>query len=121
MKKMKVLLVGMLTLVMSLLCFSSCFLHYGKYTAVEHRAEVLGSQVVTELEDSKIYVELKGDNVAVYAQEVFGKQVISEGTWANGEEFGQYVMTIDNTTYNITVEGGTMTLESVVGTYILKK
>ena len=121
MKKMKVLLVGMLTLVMCLLCFSSCFLHYGKYTAVEHRTEVLGSQVVTELEDSKIYVELKGDNVALYSQEVFGKQVISEGTWTAGEVFGQYIMTIDNATYNLTIEGTTMTLEGAIGTYILKR
>ena len=121
MKKLNVMLVGLLTLVLSLVCFSGCFLHQGKYIAVEHRAEVFGSQLVTELEDSKIYVELKGDDVAVYAQEVLGKQVISEGTWTAGEESGQYVMTIDNTTYNITIDGNTMTLETVAGTYILKK
>ena len=117
MKKLNVMLVGLLTLVLSLVCFSGCFLHQGKYNAVSYK---FGPIAIDAPEGS--YIELKGDEVAnVYIK--LGSIAIEQddATWTAGEESNEYVLTTDIGEMTFVIDGSTMTLETAVGTITLEK
>ncbi len=124
MKKMKVLLVGILTLIMSFMCFSGCaLLKMGKYKAVSYQSvSILGASVTTELpEDNGSYVELKGDNVAVICIKVDSTDWSKEGTWKENDD-GTITITVGGVDYTTTIEGGTMVLDlGIIGKFTFKK
>ncbi len=120
MKKMKVFLVGILTLVLSLFCLVGCF-KTGKYEVVSYTGAISGSQSVPK--DDESYVELKSDNIVkVYlSSDVLPIGSIDEvGTWTEMEdgtikiEAGIFITTV-------TIDGGTMTFEYSGRTYTCKK
>ena len=115
MKKLNVLLVGLLTLVLSLVCFSGCFLHQGKYKAVSYK---LGSATFDASTES--YIELKADDVAVISLDFeYFTLEDTEATWTAGEESNEYVLTTKMGEYTVAIDGGTMIMEvaiPIVGT-----
>ena len=117
MKKVKVLLVGILTLVLSLFCLVGCF-EQGKYEAVSYS---LGSLSVEVDEDDDSYVELKGDDVAVVSISVGTLTWEGEGTCTKGEEKGTVVITISGIEHTATIDGSTMTLDLGIGSIKLEK
>ena len=113
---MKVLLVGILTLVLSLFCLTGCF-ESGKYEAVSYK---MGSMSVEVAEDNESYVELKSDNTVVMSIDIAGFMTLEgEGTWEKGEE--NYVLTVEGIEYKATIEKGVMTLNLGIGSIILEK
>ena len=117
MKKLNVMLVGLLTLVLSLVCFSGCFLHQGKYKAVSYK---LGSATFDASTES--YIELKADDVAVISLDFeYFTLEDTEATWTAGEESNEYVLTTDIGEMTFVIDGSTMTLETTLGTITLEK
>ena len=117
MKKLNVMLVGLLTRVLSLVCFSGCFLHQGKYNAVSYK---FGPIAIDAPEGS--YIELKGEEVAnVYIK--LGSIAIEQddATWTAGEESNEYVLTTDIGEMTFVIDGSTMTLATAVGTITREK
>ncbi len=111
MKKVKLLVVSILTVILSLLCLASCGVE-GKYTLVSIQ---LGSSTTT-VEESTSYVELKSENVAdvsitIDLPLVGEKSLTGEGTWKEGEEDNSYVITVSGIPYNAVVDGNVLTLD----------
>ena len=110
MKKVKSYLVALLTIVMALFCFVGCT-PFGKYTATAYK---IGS-VSIEIEDGNSYIELKIDKTAVIHIDIAGVMTIEDsGTWERGEEDKEYIITTENTTYSVKVDGDTLTYGVVV-------
>ena len=76
MKKMKVLLVGILTLVMSLFCLVGCF-EEGKYEAVAYKAGPLTVDIKADEDNS--FIELKGDKTATVSINIIIGKIEGEG------------------------------------------
>lgn len=114
MKKVKVLLVGLLTMVMCLFCFVGCG-EKGVYKVTEYKV----GPASVEVTDSESYIELKGDNVATMSIDVAKVVTLEgEGTWAKGEEKNSYIVTIENVEYPVTIVDGEMTVE-ILGTKLV--
>ncbi len=117
MKKIKVFLVSLLTIVLAMFCLAGCG-KTGKYVATAYK---IGS-TTTDLTDSTSYVELKGDNVAVVSIDLKITKIEGEGTWKEGEEKNTVVITVSNVPYPVTIDGNTMTLDlGIAGSIILEK
>ncbi len=83
MKKMKVLLVGILTLIMSFMCFSGCAIFKaGKYEATS--LEVAGFSKELDAENPP-YVELKLDGTAVVSIKADTLSYNGDYTWEEGD------------------------------------
>ena len=116
MKKMKVLLVGILTLVLSLFCMTGCF-ESGKYEAVSYKA---GPMSIEISEENESYVELKSDKTVVMSIDVAGFMTLEgEGTWEKGED--NYILNVSNVEYKATIEKGVLTLDVGVGSIVFEK
>lgn len=110
MKKVKVYLVSLLTVIMALFCFVGCT-PVGKYTATAYK---LGSASL-EIKDSNSYIELKIDKTAEIHIEIsaLGMSIDDSGTWEKGED-KEVIITTENTTYTVTVDGDTLTYGVIV-------
>lgn len=118
MKKMQALLVGILTIVLSVCCFASCALFKaGKYEAVSYN---FGAIAVDVSSDDASYVELKMDNTASMSIKISSVTIEGEGTWKENDD-GTITLTIEGKDYSATVEGGELVLSLLVGTITFKK
>ena len=111
MKKVKLYLVSILTILMALFSFVGCG-PVGKYTATAYK---LGSASIS-IEDSNSYIELKLDKSATIHIDIAGVMTVEDsGKWEKGE--GKEVkITTDSTTYTVTVDGKTLTFGVIVFT-----
>ena len=112
MKKVKLYLVSLLTIVMALFCFVGCG-PVGKYTATSYKM----GPVSMEIKDSNSYIELKLDKSAVIHIEVsaLNMSIDDSGTWEKGED-KEVKITTENMTYTVTVDGNTLTYGVIVFT-----
>lgn len=119
MKKFKTILVSALAMLMVVFCFASCF-KTGKYVATAYTIAGLEKQI--EATETPSYVELKGENVASVFINVASFSWSGEGTWkeVEGKE-NTVAITVGVITYEAVIEGGTMTLDMIIGSLILQK
>ena len=116
MKKIKMLLVGLLTVLMSLYCLTGCYLlQVGTYKAVSYKAGPVSIEVG---EDNESYVELKYNKEAYVSIDLVVTKMEGTGTWEAGEEKNEVIITIDEVKYPVTIEGNTMTVE-ILGTEVI--
>ena len=123
MKKVKVFLVGILTLVLSLFCLVGCF-KTGVYKATAIKTTILGATTTTELEpgEDSSYIELKSDNVAVVSINLSITKIETTGTWTEGEDGKVMIETESGVDYTVTIDGSTMTLDlGSIGQIIFEK
>ncbi len=111
MRKIKVWLVAILTVVLSLFCLASCG-EAGKWNVTKYKAGPVSIEA-----DSGSYIEMKSDKTIVVVIDIAGVSIEKEGTWAKGEEKGTYVLTFGNAEETLTIEDGVMTY----GIYQLEK
>lgn len=116
MKKLKVLLVGLLTIIMSLFCLTGCF-EKGKYEAVSYTSGPVTLDVSSE---DASYVELKSDDVAVVSINLDVMKLEGEGTWTKGED-GEVIIKIGVAEYTATIDGKTMVLDMEIVKITLEK
>ena len=111
MKKVKLYLVSLLTIVMALFSFVGCG-PVGKYTATSYKM----GPVSVAIEDSNSYIELKLDKSATIHIDIAGVMTIEDrGKWEKGED-KEVKITTENTTYTVTVDGNTLTYGVIVFT-----
>ncbi len=115
---MKVLLVGILTLVMSFMCLSGCALFKaGKYEAVSYN---LGVASVDVSSDDASYIQLNADKTVEVSIKILTVNIAGEGTWEEGED-NAITMEVSGVTYNATVEGNELVLNVLIGTITFEK
>ncbi len=120
MKKMKVFLVGILTLVLSLFCLVGCF-KTGKYEAVTYTSVgLLGTTTEEFPEDNASYIELKDEGVVYVSLEILGQEIEGEGTWTDNED-GTITIKAGILNVTATLEGGTLIFEFLGSTITFKK
>ena len=115
MKKVKLYLVSLLTILMALFSFVGCG-PVGKYTATSYKT----NSISVAIEDNNSYIELKLDKTAVIHIDVASFITIndSNATWEKGE--GKEVkITTGNITYTAMVEGKTLSLPILSGMTIV--
>lgn len=118
MKKMKALLVGILTIMLSLCCFASCALFKaGKYEATSYK---LGALSVDVSADDASYIELKMDKTAKVSIKIASVTIDGEGTWEENDD-GTITLEIEGVKYSAKVEDGELVLSLVAGTIVFKK
>jgi hypothetical protein len=110
MKKVKLYLVSLLTVIMALFSLVGCT-PIGKYTATAYK---LGGASL-EIEDSNSYIELKIDKTAEIHIEisVLGMSINDSGTWARGDG-NIVIITTESSEYEVTVDGDTLTYGVIV-------
>lgn len=110
MKKVKCCLVSLLTIVMALFCFAGCG-PVGKYTATKYK---LGG-ISMDIDNSESYIELKLDKTATIHIDisVINMTIEDSGTWEKSED-NKVIITGENLTYTVTVDGNTLTYGVVV-------
>ena len=105
MKKVKLYLVSLLTILMALFSFVGCG-PVGKYTATAYKS----GSISYAIEESNFYIELKQDKTAVINIEIPALLLTindNNATWEKGE--GKEVkITTRNITYTATVDGKTL-------------
>jgi Zn/Cd-binding protein ZinT len=124
MKKFKVFLVSLLTIVMSLLCFASCGAE-GTYkfesltykvigtTTIKVGDEYLGQQITEDF----MTITLNKDNTVKFSQDGEG----SDGTWKEGED-GHIIITIGGMEIDAVKDGKKLTFSySGLGEIVLTK
>ncbi|MBQ3221655.1 MAG: hypothetical protein IJB34_06820 [Clostridia bacterium] len=120
MKKIKLLLVAILTVMLSLFSLVACG-EKGKYNIVS-----AGSVTVEAGEENSSYIELKSDSVAVVVLKVevpvVGEvKLEGEGVWAKGEEKGSIVITLEGIEYNATKDGNKLTVKVLGVAFVFEK
>lgn len=114
MKRMKICLVGILTLMLTLLCFAACGVagtYKFKSITIMGVSYEAGSQVpgMGAIEEDAYVVELNSDGTAVVTMNMFGQTDSSECAWE--EEDGKIIFKEgDVTVATATVEDGVMKL-----------
>ena len=118
MKKMKICLVGILTLMLSLFCFVACGGVAGTYkfsymemAGVKYEAGSEIPMLGAFTEDSYV-IELKDDGTASISMNMMGMTESVEGTWT--ETDGKVSIEIAGEAQEVTIDGNTMTI-GVVG------
>lgn len=118
MKKMKALLVGILTIMLTLCCFTSCALFkIGKYEAASYNLSGLSLDVSS---DDASYIELKLDKTAKASIKVASVTIDGEGTWEENDD-GSITLIIEGVKYSAKVEGGELVLSLLVGTITFER
>ena len=120
MKKVRVLLVSLLTMLVALFCFVGCG-QTGKYKAVSYKIGNATIEIEADDEAAASYVELKGDDVAVVNIKVATLSWEGTGTWEKAEEDKTVKITVGGITYTATIEGKQMTLNLIAGSIVLEK
>ncbi len=115
MKKVKLFLVSLLTVILSLFCLVGCTA--GKYKAVSYNLGFVSFDITDE--DNESYVELKGDKTAIVHVKVDVISVDGTGTWEEKDD--EISITIEGITYNATEKDGVLTVNFLVGSVVLKK
>ncbi len=119
MKKFRTILVTALAMLMVLFCFASCG-KTGKYEATAYT--IAGFTKPVEETDTPSYIELKKDNEATVYIKLGTLSWSGDGTWKESENKENTVLiTIGIITYEATIEGGTMTLNMLIGSVTLEK
>ncbi len=120
MKKVRVLLVSLLTMLVALFCFVGCG-QTGKYKAVSYKIGNATIEIETDDEAAASYVELKADDVAVVNIKVATLSWEGTGTWKKAEEDKTVKITVGGITYTATIDGKQMTLNLIAGSIVLEK
>lgn len=115
MKKVKLFLVSLLTVILSLFCLVGCTT--GKYKAVSYKIGPASVDITDE--DNESYVELKGDNTAIVHVKVATISVDGTGTWEEKDD--KISITIEGVTYSATEKDGVLTVNFLIGSVVLKK
>ena len=117
MKKIKVFLVGLMTVILSLFCLVGCF-KSGRYEAVAYKAGPITIDITAEHEEDVSFVELNFDKTANVSINIAIGKIEGSGTWENGEGENEVVITIEERKYTATVEDGKLIVE-IFGTQII--
>ena len=117
MKKIKILLVSILTLMLSLFCFTGCG-EKGKYEIKEY---VTGSITKTADDDNDSFIELKKDDVAVVSIDLVVFELEGEGTWKKGDEKNEIVLSVSGIDYTVVKDGKTLTMDVGVAKIVFEK
>ncbi|MBE7085730.1 MAG: hypothetical protein E7366_01060 [Clostridiales bacterium] len=115
MKKFKLFLVAILTVIMSVFCLASCGAS-GTYKVTSYKAGPISIEVE---EDNESYIKVKGDEVTMSIK-VGSVKLEGTGTCEKGED-NAYVLTIEGVKYNATIEKGVMTINLLGTELILEK
>lgn len=129
MKKIKLLIVSLLTVLMSLFCLASCATTEGTYKLSSWKLPVVGTEIVIDEEsESYLSINLEKDGVVT----VSGKLVVAgntildmttpaTGTWTKGDD-NAVEISAGILEVTATVKSGEMVFEStLLGTLTLKK
>lgn len=116
MKKFKLFLATVLTVILALFCLGGCF-EKGKYEIEEY----LIGNTVTEVEDNISYIELKKGKVAVVAIDLKIFKIEGEGTWKKGDEKNQIVVSVGGVDYTVEKKGDTLTMDVKVAKLVFEK
>ena len=126
MKKMKICLVGILTLMLSLICFVACGGVAGTYkfsyiemAGVKYEA---GSEIplVGSFTEDSYVVTLESDGTAVISMNMMGMTEEVEGTWEEAD--GKVVIDVEGDKSEVVVDGGEMIIDATgMGKIVLKK
>ena len=112
MKKMKIWIVSILTVILSLFCLASCG-ETGKWAVTKYKAGPVSIDA-----DSGSYIEMNFDKTIKIVIDIAGVSIEREGTWEKSkEEENTYILTFENTQEKLTIEDGVMTY----GIYQLEK
>lgn len=118
MKKMKTLLVGILTIMLSICCFASCALFKaGKYEAVSYK---FGAMSIDVSSDDASYIELKSDKTVNVSIKIAAVTLEGEGTWEENDD-DTITIVIEGVNYTAKVEKSELELTLVAGTIVFKK
>ena len=102
MKKFKVLLISILTIVLSLFCLTSCG-EEGRWEVTHYKVGDMYVEV-----DSDSYIEMRNDKTLFIDIEIGLVHIYKEGTWAKGEEDGEYVVTFNGSAEEMTINDNVM-------------
>lgn len=116
MKKCKLFLITVLTVILSLFCFAGCF-EQGKYEI----EEIVTGNTVKEVDNNLSYIELKKGNVAVVSIDLALLKVEGEGTWKKGDEKNQIIISIKGIDYTVVKESDTLTLDAGLAKLVFEK
>lgn len=132
MKKIKLLVISILTLLIGLFCFAGCAPTEGEYKLSSWKLNVGGIETeikIDENSESYLTVNLEEDGVVTVSGKLAynGLTVLDittpqTGTWEKGEERNIVEISVGNV-FNVTatVKKNTMTVKFMAGTLILKK
>ena len=120
MKKFKIALAVLLTLVIGLVCLTACGSVTGTYKFSSMKMESGGVSVeikageeymgVTISEDA-VTLELKSDGTFIVSGSMLGETLSQEGTWEQDEEdSSKLTLTVDGVSQTATLDGGTLTM-----------
>ena len=125
MKKMKICLVGILTLMLSLFCFVACGVtgtykfSYMEIAGVKYEA---GSEIpmVGSFDEDSYVVTLESDGTAIVSTNMMGATQEVEGTWE--EVDGKVVIDMQGMKSEVEIDGGEMIIDAEgMGKIVLSK
>ena len=120
MKKFKIVLMGILTLMLSLFCFVACGSVAGTYKFKSMTSNAMGFTVTYNagdeieglgvIDEDYMVLELKDDGTAVALENGEADEEMSAMTWEEGED-GKIIFKLADVEFmTATVDGGTMTI-----------
>lgn len=115
MKKVKIWLLTLLTVVMALFGLSACG-ETGVYKVSEYKVGIVSFDVDEDATDS--YIELKSGNEVVLNISVERVSLEGTGTWEKGEEKNSYVLNVEGEKYPVTIDDGEMVI-TILGVQII--
>lgn len=118
MKKAKIWLLTLLTVVMALFGLSACG-KTGVYKVTEYKIGAFSYDVDEDTTSS--YIELKSGNEVVVNVSVAGESLQGTGTWAKGEGKNSYILNVDGVEYPVTIQDDEMVITISVVKIILEK
>ncbi len=107
MKKTNAILVGILTLILSLFCLVGCG-ENGVYKVSEYKMGAVSVDVDETKTES--YIQLNSDKSVKMVLKVASVSLNGEGTWEAAEEKNTYKLSVDNIDYTVKIEKGEMTI-----------
>ena len=130
MKKIKLLMVSLLTVLIGLFCFASCAATEGEYKLSSWKLPLIGTEIKIDKDsESNLTVNLEEDGVVTVSGKLAydGTTYLDittpqTGVWEKGEDKNVIEISVGNI-FNVTatVEKGTMTFSGIFGTLTLEK
>ena len=130
MKKIKLWLASLLTVLLCAVCFSGCGAMQGEYKLSSWKLPLIGTEItIDKASESYLTVNLEDDGVVtVSGQLAYNGTTYLDittpqtGTWEKGEEKNVVEISVGNV-FNVTatVKGGKMEFNGLFGTLTLKK
>ena len=119
MKKVKIWLLTLLTVVMALFGLSACG-ETGVYKVTEYKVGMGSIDVDEDFTDS--YIELKSGNKLVVSIDIANVATLEgTGTWEKGEEKNSYILNIEGIEYPVKIVDEEMVITIAVVQIVLEK